>query len=156
MKALGRTVLLFLGVLAVSLVLIGSVQAKASSVSCHAINAKGVGQDNGDGTTDVQVIGGGLLHGTTHGSFVATGVTGSVVSIAGTVVFTVNRATLTVSVTGTLDVSNGAFTAAGPVTAATGKLAGATGSLTLSGVEDLSNGTFVETITGDICVDLSP
>jgi hypothetical protein len=34
------------------------------------------------------------------------------------------------------------------------KLAGATGSLSLEGIEDLSDGTFVEDVTGEICLDL--
>ena len=50
----------------------------------------------------------------------------------------------------------GAFRAAGPVTAATGKLAGATGDLTFAGVENLSDGSFVEDVTGAIYVDLAP
>lgn len=33
----------------------------------------------------------------------------------------------------------------------TGKLAGATGNLTLTGVENLATGAFTETITGTIC-----
>src|SRR5712691_10006092 len=133
--------------------MVSPAQAKGSGVSCHSINAKGVGQDLGAGMTQARIIGGGLLHGTTRGSFVITGFSGTVASIAGTVEFTVNRATLTVGVEGTFDVSTGAFSASGPVTAATGKLAGATGALTLAGVEDLSNGSFVEDVTGDVCVD---
>jgi hypothetical protein len=72
------------------------------------------------------------------------------------VVFTVNRATLTVSVAGTLDVSSGAFAVSGPVSASSGRLAGATGSLTLSGVENLADGSFVETVSGEICAELAP
>jgi len=44
----------------------------------------------------------------------------------------------------------------GPVTAATGKLAGATGTLVLNGIEDLTSGKFIEDISGLICVDLAP
>jgi hypothetical protein len=44
----------------------------------------------------------------------------------------------------------------GPVTGATGKLAGATGTLLFEGVEDLSTGMFAENVTGVICVNLSP
>ena len=128
----------------------------AAEVTCHKINAKGVGQDLGGGSTVAQIVGGGLLHGTTAGSFIITGFSGTVASIAGTVTFTTNQATLTVTVTGTFDVSTGEFSASGPVTGATGKLAGATGNLLLSGVQDLATGAFVEEVTGDICVDLAP
>jgi hypothetical protein len=128
----------------------GQVQAAAS---CHTINAKGDGQDLGGGVTQAHVIGGGLLHGTTDGNFTVTGVSGTVASIAGTVQFTTNRATLTVTVSGTLDVSSGAFSAAGPVTASTDKLAGASGNLSFNGVENLSTGSFVEDIAGRICLD---
>jgi hypothetical protein len=33
-----------------------------AGVSCHKINAKGVGQDLGGGNTEAYIIGGGLLH----------------------------------------------------------------------------------------------
>jgi hypothetical protein len=127
-----------------------------AEVSCHKINAKGVGQNLGGGQTQAQIVGGGLLHGTTVGNFTITGLSGTVASFVGTVTFTTNLATLIVTVAGTLDVATGEFSAAGPVTGATGKLSGATGSLMLEGVEDLSTGTFVEAVTGEICVDLAP
>jgi hypothetical protein len=151
-----RRVIPALCALAGALVLVGSVQARASGVSCHAINATGVGQDLGNGMTRAQISNGGLLQGTTRASFVITGFSGSVASIAGTVVFTVNRATVSVGVAGTFDVSSGAFSASGPITAATGKLAGATGTLSLAGVEDLTNGSFTENVTGTVCADLEP
>jgi hypothetical protein len=129
----------------------------AAGVSCHKINAKGVGQDLGGGLTQARITGGGLLNGTTAGSFAITGFTPpALASIAGTVTFTVNKATLVVSVTGTFDVASGAFSASGPVTGATGKLADATGSLNLNGIEDLTDGSFVEDVVGSVCVDLSP
>ncbi len=80
---------------------------------------------------------------------------GSDLPIAGTVTFTTRQATLTVTVTGTFDFVTGVFSASGPVTGATGKLAGATGNLLLEGVEDLTDGSFVEDVTGAICVDLA-
>jgi hypothetical protein len=123
--------------------------------SCHAINAKGVGQDLGGGVTEAQIIGGGLLHGTTEGHFTITGFSGTVASIEGTVEFTTKHGTLTVAVEGTFDVATGEFSASGPVAGATGKLMGARGSLTLEGIQDLSNGTFMEDVTGEICVDLA-
>lgn len=126
-----------------------------AAVSCHKINAKGVGQDLGGGMTQAQVIGGGLLHGTTAASF-AVGGAAPVFLLNGTVTFTVNRATLTVLVGGSFDVSTGIFIVSGPIASATGKLAGATGTLMLDGVEDLATGKFTEDISGLLCVDLAP
>jgi hypothetical protein len=153
MKAVRRVVLLLLFVVVGTLVTVSQARA---AVSCHKINAKGVGQDLGGGVTEADIIGGGLLQGTTVGNFVITGFSGTVASIEGTVVFTTNQATLTVTVTGIFDVATGEFSASGTVTGATGKLAGATGALLLEGIEDLSNGRFVEDVTGTICVDLAP
>ena len=144
---------MLLVVIAATLVMASPALAK---VSCHKINAKGVGQDNFDGTTDAVIIGGGLLQGTTEGDFSVTGFAFPFVSIAGTVTFTTNKATLTVTGEGSVDVTTGAFIFEGPVTGATGKLVGATGDLLFEGVEDLSDGSFVEDVTGEICVDLKP
>jgi hypothetical protein len=154
MRALRR--LLLIGMLVVSVALGGQAQAASRAVSCHNVSAHGLGQDLGGGITRARILGGGLLEGTTSGSFAVTGFSGTVASIAGTVEFTTNRATLTATVAGTLDVATGAFTASGPVTDATGKLAGATGALTFAGVEDLSTGSFTEDVSGSVCADLSP
>ncbi len=153
MKVVGRVVLMFLFVVVGTLVTASQAQAAAS---CHKIYAKGAGQDLGGGVTEADIIGGGLLQGTTAGNFTITGVSGTVALIAGTVVFTTNKATLTVTVAGTFDVATGKFSASGMVTGATGKLAGATGTLLLEGIEDLSDGSFVEHVTGTICVALAP
>jgi hypothetical protein len=152
MKSQGRIVRLVLFTILSGLMMVSPDQA---AESCHKINAKGVGQDLGFGMTEAQIIGGGLLHGTTEGQFVVSGAF-PVFSIAGTVKFTTHQGTLTVTVTGTFDVITGEFSASGPVTDATGKLAGATGELSLEGVENLSDGSFVEDVTGEICVDLAP
>jgi len=130
-------------------------QAQAG-VSCHKINAKGIGQDNGNFTTTANINGGGLLNGTTAAAFTPTGQLGSVVMFEGTVVVTTKQATLTAFVTGGVDLATGKFTSSGPLGDGTGKLFGATGELILTGVEDLSTGRFEETITGSVCVDLSP
>jgi len=152
MKALCKVlVLLTLGVVAV-----GAPAQASASVSCHKINAKGFGQDLGGGMTTARIVGGGLLHGTTAATFVITGFSGTVASFHGTIVFTVNRATLTAELAGTFDVATGAFAATSSSIAGTGKLAGATGSLALEGVEDLTDGSFTETVRGEICVDLAP
>ena len=128
-----------------------------AAVSTHKIHAKGVGQDLGGGNTQARIIGGGLLSGTTTAHFEITGGTYPVFLIVGDVTFTTNQgATLIVHISGTFDVASGEFSASGPVTDSTGKLAGATGILTLSGVEDFSDGAFVEDVSGSISVDLAP
>lgn len=98
----------------------------------------------------------GLLQGTTEAAFQVTGFTPTVISFAGDVTFTTNRATLTVNVDGTLDLATGELGASGDVGAATGKLDGATCTLILSGVQNLLDpaGSFTETVSGEICVDL--
>ena len=153
MKTLARVVLLFLFLIGSALVTVTQAQA---AVSCHEIKAKGVGQDLGGGTTVADIIGGGLLQGTTVGHFEITGGTFPVFLIEGTVEFTTNKGTLTVAIAGTFDVSTGEFSASGPVIGATEKLAGATGSLRFEGFQNLSDGSFVEDVTGTICVDLAP
>ena len=95
-----------------------------AAVSCHKINAKGVGQDLGNGMTEAQIIGGGLLHGTTAAIFSVVGGAPPALLISGTVTFTVQGGTLAVQVGGSFDVSNPAdakFDVSGPVTSATGK-----------------------------------
>jgi hypothetical protein len=153
MKTLRRGMLFVLFV-AICALMVGS--PAQAGVSCHTINARGVGQDLGGGNTVARIRGGGLLNGTTSAHFDITGGTPPVLTFAGTVTFDANRATLTVGIAGTFNVETGAFLASGNVTNATGKLAGATGSLTFNGVEDFSDGSFEETVTGEICVDLSP
>jgi hypothetical protein len=153
MKRSGKTGQLLLCALIGVLTMISLAQA---AVSCHKINAKGIGQDLGGGVTNANIDGGGLLNGTTVGNFTITGFSPPLASFVGTVQFTANRATLIVTVAGILDVATGEFSASGPVTGATGKLAGATGTLLLDGIEDLSNGSFVEDVTGLVCADLAP
>ena len=151
MKALVKTLLLLL-----LLIPAATAAPAAAAVSCHVINAKGVGQDVGGGVTRAEILGGGLLHGTTNAAFTITGLSGTVASFTGTIVFTVNNATLTATVNGTLDLSTGEFNATTSSISGTGKLAGATGSLTFSGVENLADGSFKETVTGEICAELAP
>ena len=141
----------------VSLAVAGAAPARAhGAVSCHRINAKAVGQESGGGQVTAQVIGGGLLHGTYEASFKITGFSGTLASFQGPIVFTVAGGTLTAQVTGTFDVTTGQFEATSTSITGTGILAGATGNLTFSGVENLATGSSTETITGVICVDLSP
>jgi hypothetical protein len=152
-----RAFLLLSGVFTAALIAVSPVHAAAGGASCHAIVATGVGQDLGGGMTTAQISNGGLLQGTTAASFAIVDVSGfPVLGISGAVTFTTNKGTLTVAVTGSFNVSTGDFAASGPVAGATGKLEGATGSLAFAGVENLTTGVFTETVTGSICVDLSP
>ncbi len=140
------------------------VQPATAGVHCHEIHGKGTGhvapaQDGdpaGRTRTVAQIHGGGLLHGSTAAVFDTTAETSTGITFEGPLTFTTNRATLTVDLEGTLDVTTGEFEASGDVSGATGKLRGAEGTLTLAGVQDLSDpaGSFTETVTGEICVDL--
>ena len=153
-------------VLAVLLPLLMLVQAgpATAAVSCHQINATGAGQGAAPRAGDppglirtvAQIRGGGLLQGTTEAAFQVTGVTPTGIAFAGDITFTTNRGTLTVDLDGTLDLSTGDFQASGDVSGATGKLDGATGTLTLAGVQNLLDpaGSFVETLSGEVYVDL--
>jgi hypothetical protein len=152
MKALLRTLPL-LTALALTAV---TPAAVLGATSCHTVAATGVGQDLGGGHTVAQVSDGGLLQGTTEAQFAITGISGTVASFEGTIVFTANRATLTAYVVGTLDLATGAFSATTTNLSGTGKLAGVTGSLVFNGVENLATGAFTEVIGGTLCVDLAP
>lgn len=149
-----RSLMMVCGVL-VSVALMTASPARAG-VSCHLINAKGVGQDNGAGGTTGNVIGGGLLQGTFAGSLTLTSLPDPVASFVETVVFTNQHGTLTVMVTGAIDITTGQYNASGSVTTATGKLSGATGNISFSGVADFATGIFTEDISGTVCVDLAP
>lgn len=156
---MGHIMKKFLRVTIPLIALVGALLVAGSAgaaTSCHAINAKGVGQDQGGGVTTAAIRGGGLLQGTTEALFILGAPDGTVFPFTGDIVFTTNRATLTVTLVGAFDVSTGQFNGSGPVTAATGKLAGASGNLSFAGVEDFSTGRFTETVVGEICVDLAP
>ena len=158
-----RRAVAVLGLLLPILMLVEAGPATAG-VSCHQVNAKGAGQGGppraGDPPglirTVAQIRGGGLLQGTTQAAFQVTGPTSTGIAFAGGITFTTNRATLTVDLVGTLDLATGEFGASGDVSEGTGKLDGATGTLTLAGVQDLLDpaGSFTETVSGEICVDL--
>ena len=144
-----------LGLISVILILAIGIATLHAAESRHKINAKSVGQDLG-GSVVAESIGGGLLNGTSLAHFTVVGACGpTAVRFAGDIVFSTKHGTLTVSVSGCFDVSTGEFNSSGPVTDATDKLAGATGSLTFDGVEDLFTGQFTSTIRGEIVVDLS-
>jgi hypothetical protein len=155
-----------IAVLAVLLPLLTLLQAgpAAAAVSCHQISSTGAGQGAAPQAGDppglirtvAQIRGGGLLQGTTEAAFQVTGPTPTGIAFAGVITFTTNRGTLSVDLDGTLDLTTGEFRSAGEVNGATGKLDGATGTLTLAGVQNLQDpaGSFLETLSGEVCVDL--
>jgi hypothetical protein len=151
-----RTLVKITLLLAIVAVATAAPASAPAAVSCHTINAKGIGKDNGDLTTTAQIIGGGLLHGTTAAAFTPTGLVFPNFFFGGTITFTTNNGTLTATLTGSLNVVTGEFTATTTGMSGTGQLAGVTGQLTLRGVEDLSTLAFTEDVTGEICVDLAP
>jgi hypothetical protein len=146
------------------LLMLVQVGPATAAVSCHQINATGVGQGAAPRPGDppglirtvAQIRGGGLVQGTTEAAFQVSGTTPTGIAFAGGVTFTTNRGTLSVDLDGTLDLTTGAFRASGDVSGGTGKLDGATGTLTLAGVQDLLDpaGSFTETVSGAVCVDL--
>ena len=156
-----------IAVLAVLLPLLVLVQAGPATavVSCHQINTTGAGQGAAPQAGDppglirtvAQIRGGGLLQGTTEAAFQVTGPTPTGIAFAGAITFTTNRGTLSVNLHGTLDLTTGGFQASGDVSGGTGKLDGATGTLTLAGVQNLLDpaGSFTETVSGEVCVDLA-
>jgi hypothetical protein len=139
-------------VLVSGLFVVGGAQASSAShdEGCKTIHATGVGQDLGGGNTTATIRQGGPLNGTTSGHFVISGAP-PVFAISGTVTFTTKHGTLVAAVAGTFNAATGAFTASGPVSGGTGKLAGASGILMFAGAENLATGAFTETITGSIC-----
>lgn len=127
--------------------------------SCYKINASAVGEAV-SGPTDNPVVtvgqtrDGGLLQGTTDGSFLVTSFANPpALPFAGPLTFTTNRGTVTFTVIGVVDVSTGEYWNDGAVTGSTGKLAGATGDIAVVGVQ-APDGSFTQTMTGEICVDL--
>jgi hypothetical protein len=139
-----------------TLVLIGGGQAAVAATSdddaCRPVHARGVGQDLGGGNTTATITRGGILNGTTNAHFDIIGGTPPALTFEGTIVFTTKKGTLTASISGTFNVATGAFAATGAVTGGTGRFAGATGTLSLAGVEDLATGSFTETVTGTLCL----
>ncbi len=134
-----------------------TVVPSQAATSCHMIEAKAVGQDDGTGKTTGKVIGGGLLHGTLEGAVTPTSApVDGVVSFTEVVKFTSELGTVTVEVAGAINLASGRFIASGSVKDATGKLAGGTGSIALAGVVDFTTGLVTESIRGVICVDLAP
>lgn len=137
--------------------LVADAKPAAAGESCHRIDATAEGQhDFAASTTDAKVRGGGLLQGTTHGLIAPDFSTfdGRHLEFDGLITFTTNKATLSVVVEGVLDLATNTFTAHSVSMSGTGKLAGASGTISLAGAED-ETGHFTESIVGEICDDLN-
>jgi hypothetical protein len=118
---------------------------------CVPILATGVGQDLGGGVTEATISVAGIAVGQTKASFTTMGVSGTVASFAGPIVFTSRAGTLTAQSTGSLDTTTGDFRTTSTNLTGTGLLWGITGDVTLAGMENLTTGRFTETITGSLC-----
>src|SRR6266516_4374902 len=120
--------------------------------SCLSVNALAIGQDLGHGRTTSTITHAGILNGTTNAQLQITGGTPPVITLAGTGVLTTSHGTLTISIVGTFNQATGAIEATGQVVAGTDLFAHATGTLMFVGVEDLTTGSFTNTITGTVCL----
>src|SRR5712692_4557637 len=122
------------------LVLLVGALAQFSTVraveTCHRVNANGQGritsQTPTSATTESQIIGGGLLHGTTQATLAFTSFdpgTG-VATFEGTLVLTTTQGTLTLSVfNGVFNTQTGEFHNDSTVTNGTARFEGATGAI---------------------------
>jgi hypothetical protein len=136
--------------------LAAAIPARAQ-VTGHKINAKGEGAFTGPTTTASQIIGGGILHGTTTAELFITGIdpTTGVLTYVGTLVLTSEHWTLTLDIfDGLYDPVTGEFSNDSAVASGTNEFAGATGELYFHGFV-FPDGTFIDdAIVGEVCVDL--
>jgi hypothetical protein len=149
-----QTGLTILAMAAAGLAFAGQAQAE---VTCHKINAQGEGAFTSPTTTESQIIGGGILHGTTTAELVITGVdpaTGDL-TFDGTPVLATEHGTLTLAIFGGLyNQLTGEFRNDSVVTGGDGRFDGATGELSFHGFV-AADGTFSDdAIFGEICADL--
>jgi hypothetical protein len=150
------TTLLRLSAIAlITLVITGISWAPVKS-GCHKINAKAVGNtvsmSETGVVTEADIIGGGLLNGSTRANLSFTGGSGDELFFGGTVVLTTKHGTVTYDVvSGTFNTTTLAFSADLVATQGDGRFAGATGTLHLQGVNN-PDGTFTEDISGVICL----
>jgi hypothetical protein len=128
-----------------------------AEVTCHQINAKGEGAFTGPTTTESQIIGGGILHGTKTAELFITGTdpTTEALIYEGTLVLTTDHGTLTLDIfDGLYDPVTGEFSNDSAVTSGTDRFAGAAGGLDFHGFV-FPDGTFIDdAIVGEVCVDL--
>ncbi len=119
---------------------------------CRAFHARGVGVDDGTGTTTAVIYRGNREIGTTVGTFTAVPEEDGVMSFTGTIVFTNDKGTLVAPVVGTLDTVSGEFVSTSDSVTGTAGYADVTGRLRFAGVQDLGGVTFTETVHGKLCV----
>jgi hypothetical protein len=130
-----------------------SAAAEAAPTRCAPVHATGRGQDLGNFQTQADIYVLRFRIGSTAATFTPTGQTGTTITFDGPIVFRarLGLGSITVSALGSVDISTGEFTSAGPISATTGIFKGATGNLTFQGTENLSTGAFDETVNGSIC-----
>jgi hypothetical protein len=157
MNRFGRLILVLLVAVVGTLAMVHPVQAVET---CHKINAKGKGQITSQttigATTISQIIGGGLLHGTTEAELAFTSVdqaTG-VATFEGPFVLTTRHGTLTLFVfNGVFNLVTGEFSSDSIVQEGTGRFTGASGGLFLHGFT-APDGSFIDDeISGTICLN---
>jgi hypothetical protein len=119
---------------------------------CRAVHARGVGTDDGAGTTNATLYRGNRAIGTTVGTLTIGTITDGIAPFTGTIVFTDAAGTLNAPIEGTLDTATGEFMATSDSVTGTGAYGSVTGELTFRGVEDLTALTFTETVHGKLCV----
>ena len=129
------------------------VQIQAEEV-CIPINTKAEGAFTGPTTTASQIIGGGILHGTTTAVVEITGVIApGIVTFDSTLVLTTKHGTLTLVFSdGVFNLVTGEFSADSVVGGGTERFEGASGGLFFHGFS-FPAGTFIDDeISGEICV----
>ncbi len=120
---------------------------------CTGLHAKGVGVDDGMGTTTATLYRGGREFASTVGTFtLGTVDADGVATFTGTIVLTNDHGTLNAPVDGTLDTTSGRFASLSDDVTGTGDYANVTGRLRFRGVEDLEGLTFTEHVYGKLCV----
>ena len=153
-----RTTLLTLAGLVVGVVFAGPAWGETV---CVPIDAKGEGrftsQTLTETDTESQIIGGGIIHGTTTAQLFPTGfdpATG-IETFVGTLVLTTKQGTLTLLVlNGVFNTFTGEFSNDSEVVDGTDRFAGATGGLFFHGFV-AADGTFTDDeISGKICVEV--
>lgn len=143
----------------VSVLLITVLAWQPSSKGCHKINAKGKGFATSftptGATTVADIIGGGIINGSTTAVFTNTEFDMSTgdQSFVGTLEVITKHGTLSFDVVGELNVNTGAFTSDAIATDGSGRFNGATGNLFLDGQFNPANGSFTEDISGEICLN---
>jgi hypothetical protein len=132
--------------------LVGAAALPAVATACKTvrttIDTSLTGPTSTEGTIES-----GILKGTTafSGAFTAA-VEPTTLGYTGTLTITTDQGTLTISDVGVLDLANNAFAEIDRVTGGTGRFAGATGTLFVSGPFDPVAGSFEGAITGEVCL----